>query len=135
MLRALDDKTLVSGQITADDLSSLRDQGVTVIVNHRPDGEEPGQPAGAEIMAEAERLGIAYRHEPIIRGIGPADVETMRDSLKACGDGKLLAFCRSGTRSTLVWALARAEDGIPRHEIERCAQAAGVDLMPIAHLL
>ena len=135
MLRPLDDKTLVSGQITADDLSSLRDQGVTVIVNHRPGGEGPGQPAGGESMAAARRVGIAYRHDPIIRGIGPADVEAMQDAIRTCGDGKLLAFCRSGTRSTMVWALARAGDGVPRHELERCAAAAGVDLMPIAHLL
>ena len=134
MLRQLDPSTLVSGQIAAADLAQLPGQGVTMIVNNRPDGEEPDQPAGADIQHAAEQLGIAYRHIPILRGIGPSDVEAMRDAIRECGDGKLLAFCRSGTRSTLAWALARAEDGVPRDEIERCAGAAGIDLSPIAHL-
>ncbi|MEO8175862.1 MAG: TIGR01244 family sulfur transferase [Sphingomicrobium sp.] len=135
MLRQLDPSTLVSGQIAAADLAQLPGQGVTMIVNNRPDGEEPDQPSGAEIQHAAEQLGIAYRHIPILRGIGPADVEAMRDAIRECGDGKMLAFCRSGTRSTLAWALARAEDGVPRDELERCAGAAGIDLSPIAHLL
>ena len=135
MLRRLDDTTLVSGQISADELAGLAGQGVTMIVNHRPDGEEPGQPPGATIQHAAEQLGIEYRHNPLIRGIGPADVEVIREAIRDCGDGKLLVYCRSGTRSTLAWALARAEDGVPRDELERSAAAAGVDLTPIAHLL
>ena len=135
MLRRLDDKTLVSGQITAGDLAGIAGQGVTMVVNHRPDGEEPGQPPSAAIQHAAEQLGIEYRHNPLIRGIGPADVETMREALRDCGDGQLLVYCRSGTRSTLAWALARAEEGVSREEIERGAAAAGVDLTPIAHLL
>jgi len=135
MLRQLDDTTLVGGQITPDDVAELRGQGVTMIVNNRPDGEEPGQPHSAEIKEAAEHLGIEYRFNPIIRGIGPADVEAMRDAMRDCGDGKMLAFCRSGTRSTLTWALARAEDGVPREELERRAAEAGVDLAPVAHLL
>ena len=135
MLRRLDDTTLVSGQISADELAGLAGQGVTMIVNHRPDGEEPGQPPSATIQHAAEQLGIEYRHNPLIRGIGPADVEVMREAIRDCGDGKLLVYCRSGTRSTLAWALAHAEDGVPRDELERSAAAAGVDLTPIAHLL
>lgn len=135
MLRRLDDKTLVSGQIGAEDLAGIAGEGVTMIVNHRPDGEEPGQPPGAAIQQAAEQLGIEYRHNPLIRGIGPADVEVMREALRDCGEGKLLVYCRSGTRSTLAWALARAEEGVPREELERSAAAAGVDLTPIAHLL
>ena len=73
MLRQLDDKTLVSGQIAPGDVPKLRDQGVTMIVNHRPDCEEPGQPLGADIKAAAEQAGIAYRHDPIARDALRAD--------------------------------------------------------------
>ena len=135
MVRQLDEKTLVSGQISTADVAGLRDQGVTMIVNNRPDGEDPGQPPGAEIEAAATAAGIAYRHVPIARGIGPADVGEMSQAIRDCGDGKLLAFCRVGNRSALAWAVARAEAGVPRAELEAIAARAGIDLGPVAHLL
>ena len=134
MIRQLDDKTLVSGQITAEQVAELKRQGVTMIVNNRPEGEEAGQPTGAEIEQAAEEAGIAYRAIPIRRGIGPADVEAMEEALCAT-DGKLLAYCRSGTRSTLAWAVARRHQGASIEELEEAADRVGVDLTRIAHLL
>ena len=75
MIRQLDDRTMVSGQIAPHEVAGLAEQGVTIIVNNRPDGEEPDQPRAADIEAAAEQAGIAYRYIPILRGIGPADVE------------------------------------------------------------
>ena len=135
MLRQLDDRTLVSGQITPDDVAELRGHGVTMIVNNRPDGEDPGQPRGAEIEAAAKQAGIEYRHVPIVRGIGPADVDEIQRAIRDCGDGKLLLYCRQGHRSALAWAVARAEDGVPREELDRLATEAGVDLSSVDHLL
>ncbi len=135
MLRQLDDRTLVSGQITPGDVPELRNQGVTMIVNNRPDCEDPGQPLGSEIEAAARAAGIEYRHVPIVRGIGPADVEAVREAIRDCGDGKLLLYCRVGNRSTLAWAVARAEDGVSRDELDRIAAKADVDLCAVAHLL
>ena len=106
-----------------------------MIVNNRPDGEDPDQPLAADIEAAAEAAGIAYRHIPVARGLGPSDVENMREAITSVGDGKMLAFCRSGNRSALVWAVARAEDGVPADELRRCAEGAGVSLDPVAHLL
>ena len=134
MIRALDDKTLVSGQIAAADVAKLKDKGVTMIICNRPDGEDAGQPAAAEIQDAAEQAGIEFRNVPIRRGIGPADVEAMEEAI-AAAPGKLLAYCRSGTRSTLVWALARREQGASVEELEEAAKSAGFDLAPIAHLL
>jgi uncharacterized protein (TIGR01244 family) len=136
MIRQLDDKTLVSGQIAPHEVAGLAEQhGVTMLVNNRPDFEEPGQPLAADIEEAAAQAGIAYRFVPIIRGIGPADVEAMQQARGEAGEGKVLAFCRSGTRSALAAALAMREDGAPRDEIERCLSDAGVDSGPIAHLL
>ena len=135
MLRRLDDRTLVSGQISPNEVAELKHQGVTMIVNNRQDGEDPDQPPSAAIEAAAEQAGIAFRHVPIIRGIGPSDVESIQEAMRDCGDGKMLLFCRSGNRSTLAWAVARAEEGAPREELERAAANAGVDLGPVAHLL
>ena len=135
MIRQLDDKTLISGQVLPEQLAELKQQGVTMLVNNRPDDEDPAQPAASEIEAAAERAGIAYRHVPIFRGIGPADVEAMQEAMREIGDGKLLAYCRSGTRSALAIALAKREEGVPREEIERSLTEAGFDPGPIAHLL
>jgi len=134
-VRQLDDKTLVAGQIAPADVPRLAEEGITLIVNNRPDGEDPDQPLAAEIESAAEAAGIGYRHIPIARGLGPSDVENMREALAEVGDGKLLAFCRSGNRSALVWAVAKSEDGVPRDELEQAAAGAGISLAPVAHLL
>ena len=134
MARQLDDKVLVSGQIRPDEVSALVGEGITMLVNNRPDGEEPGQPLGVEIEEAARAAGLDYRAIPIIRGIGPADAEAMQEAIKSAG-GKLLAFCRTGTRSSLAWALAKNDEGMPREEIEERLRSAGVDPTPIAHLL
>ena len=135
MIRQLDDKTLIGGQIAPADLPELKRHGVTLIVNNRPDGEDPGQPLSADIEAAAAEAGIEYRFCPIARGIGPSEVDCMQEAWRDVGDGKMLAFCRSGTRSTLAWAVARAKDGVPRQELEERAGAVGFDLSPVAHLL
>lgn len=131
----LDDKVMVAGQI---DPSSLRDfaaEGVTLVINNRPDHEDAGQPTSAEMEAAAAAAGIGYRHVPIARGLGPTDIAAMRDAMQAGGDGLVLAYCRSGNRSTLAWAVARADEGVSREELERCAEQAGFSLAPVAHLL
>ena len=135
MARQLDDKTLVDGQIAPGDVAELVALGVTMIVNNRPDGEDVGQPTSDEIEAAAKAAGVEYRHVPIARGLGPSDIEAMREAMHAASEGKLFAFCRSGNRSTLAWAVARNEDGVPREELERYAEGAGFTLGPIAHLL
>ena len=133
-IRQLDDKILIGGQIRPEDVAALAEQGVTLIVNNRPDGEEPGQPLGMEIEQAASLVGIEYRSLPIIRGIGPADADAMDEALSST-EGKVLAFCRSGTRSALAWALAQGERGVPREEIKERLVSVGVDPTPIAHLL
>ena len=135
MNRVLGDRILVCGQIRPEDVPRLAAEGVTMIVNNRPDHEDPGQPLGAEIEEAAAQAGIAYRFVPVIRGIGPGDVEAMKDAFRDAGDGKTLAFCRSGTRSAMVCALAQREMGVDREEVERRLAEAGFDPAPIQHLL
>jgi uncharacterized protein (TIGR01244 family) len=135
MIRQLDDKTMVSGQLLPDQIGDLKTHGVTMLVNNRPDNEDAGQPLSADFEAAAQAAGMEYRHIPIRYGMGPSDVEAMRDAIHATGEGKLLAFCRSGNRSTLAWAVARAEDGAEPEELHKCAEAAGFSLAPVAHLL
>ena len=135
MIRQLDERVMVSGQLAAHEVAGLAEQGVTLIVNNRPDGEEAEQPLAGDIEAAAEAAGIAYRFVPIIRGIGPADIEAMQDALRNTGDGKLLAFCRSGRRSALAVALAQREEGASSEDVQQRLTQAGFDPGPIAHLL
>jgi uncharacterized protein (TIGR01244 family) len=127
----LDPTTFVSGQIAPEEIASL---GVTTLINNRPDGEEPGQPSSDVIAAAAEAAGIDYRHIPVAGGIAQPQVAQMADAL-AQARGPVLAFCRSGTRSTYLWALARARLGDDAEALTAKAAAAGYDLSPIRAFL
>ena len=134
MLRRIDERTLVAGQIRPDDLEALKAGGIGMIVNNRPDEEEAGQPSSAEMEAAARASGIAYRSIPVASGFSANQVEAMSEALENA-EGQVLAFCRSGTRSTYLWALARAHEGDPAEELMQKAEAAGYDLRPIEPLL
>lgn len=130
MFKRLDDRTFVAGQIGAEDIAEAKSLGVTMIVNNRPDGEEPGQPSSTEIEAAARAAGLGYHHIPITGGISREQIDAMVQALD--GNGKRLTFCRSGTRSTYLWALAEASRGRNGAEIMLQAAEAGYDLSPIA---
>lgn len=134
MIRTLDEKTMVSGQIRPDEVAQLKQLGVSMIVCNRPDGEEPGQPTAAAVEDAAQAAGLEFRNVPIVRGIGPSDAESMEEALEAA-DGKVLAYCRSGNRSALTWAVARRRQGASIEELEEAAARAGIDLTPVVHLL
>lgn len=134
-MKKLDEGMFVAGQIRPEDVAEASRHGVTTIVNNRPDGEELGQPAAVEIEAAARAAGIAYVHIPIAGGFSPDQVAAMARALDEA-EGPVLAFCRTGTRSTFLWALARAGAGADGAEIMRKAARAGYDLTPIVqHLL
>jgi len=131
MFRTLDDRISVFGQLGADDVASAKAQGFTAIINNRPDFEQPGQPTGAEIEAAARAAGLDYTAIPVDHaGFSEAQVTAMADALEKA-DGPVLAFCRSGTRSTFLWALARARLGDDGETLIAKAANAGYDLSPL----
>ncbi|PZU58039.1 MAG: TIGR01244 family phosphatase [Sphingobium sp.] len=136
MFRQLTDTLFVSPQIVADDVAAAKDLGVVMIVNNRPEGEEPGQPDGADIEAAAQAAGIAYAAVPVTHaGFAPWQIDGMREALDQAGGGKVLAFCRSGTRSTLLWALTRTKAGDKPDVLAAQAAAAGYDLSPVRQIM
>jgi uncharacterized protein (TIGR01244 family) len=109
--RQLEDGLAVSPQIAPEEVAAVAAAGFRMIVNNRPDGEEPGQPSGAEIEAAAAAAGLAYRHIPVTSAtLGPEAVEAFARA-RGEADGKVFAFCRSGTRCTVLWALSSAKEG------------------------
>src|SRR5579871_732481 len=103
MFRTLTDQVLASPQITLDDVAAAKAAGVTLIVNNRPEGESEDQTAGADIEAAAAAAGIRYVAIPVTHaGFSEWQVKAMAEALEQA-DGPVLAYCRSGTRSTLLW--------------------------------
>jgi uncharacterized protein (TIGR01244 family) len=127
-MKKLDERTFVSGQIGPAEVARVAGLGIRTLVNNRPDDEEPGQPAAAEIEAAARAAGLGYRDIPVAGGFSGEQVEAMAAALEA---GPVLAFCRSGTRSTYLWALARASRGASAADLAARAEAAGYDMRPI----
>ena len=127
MFRELEDGVAVSPQITADDVRAAASLGYGTIVCNRPDGEVPGQPSAAEIEDAAQGAGLSFLPLPFAApGPSAAQVEAMRAALDA--PGKVLAYCRSGARSTALWALARAGQGRDADALIEAARAAGHDI-------
>lgn len=135
MIRRIDDHVSVAPQITVREVIEAAHAGFTEIVNNRPDGEEPGQPTGAEIAAAAEAAGIEYRAIPVTHaGFSGSQVEAMAAALTAA-KGPVLAYCRSGTRSVHLWALARARMGDDPETLVAKAHHAGYDISGIRAML
>lgn len=134
MLRRIDERTLVAGQIMPDDIEALKAGGIGMIVNNRPDDEEAGQPSSAAMGAAARAAGIDYCHIPVGAGFSADQVKAMSEAI-GNAEGQILAFCRSGTRSIFLWALARAQQGDSAEALMQKAAAAGYDLGPIEPLL
>lgn len=127
-IRPLNDRVAVAPQITADDVAAIAAAGYVAIVNNRPDDEEPGQPSGDAIRAVAEAAGLRYAAVPVGReGIGDAQLAAMTAAI-AEADGPVLAYCRSGTRSCHLWALAAARAGRDPALLVGQAAGAGYDL-------
>lgn len=129
--RILSDQIMASPQISLAQVNEAYEQGVSLVICNRPDDEEPGQINVAEISAEAEGLGMKFLHIPITHaGFSEPQVDAMRDALDDA-EGKVLAYCRTGTRSTLLWALAEARKGGNPDAIAAQALAAGYDVTPV----
>lgn len=135
ILRKIDDGISVAPQIAPGDLGEAAEAGFTMVINNRPDEEEVGQPSGAAIAEAARAAGLDYVAIPVTGvGFSMNQVEAMRDALDRA-KGPVLAFCRSGTRSTNLWALARAFQGESPDALTAKAAEAGYDLTNIRPLL
>lgn len=113
----------VSDQLTEQDLGIAAAQGFRSIINNRPDGEAEDQPHSEALAAAAERLGLAYRHIPVVSGkVTDTDADAFAQALGEVR-GPVLAFCRTGTCSTTLWALSEAWHLEPEAILKVAAEA------------
>jgi uncharacterized protein (TIGR01244 family) len=118
----------VTGRLDRSDLEALARAGVRTIINNRPDGEDPGQLPAAEARRIAESHGLAYHHIPITAAtLSRSDVDAFAAAVHNA-PGPLVAHCRSGTRSALLWALSRMREGADPLSLITEAARHGIDI-------
>lgn len=132
--RKLAEGFYVAPQLEPDDFAEAAAMGIRTIINNRPDGEVLDQLSDAEARAAAEAHGLDYVHLPVVSGgLEPGHVAAMREVIDGHA-GPHVAYCRTGTRSCHLWALARAASQDPDALIQAAAQA-GYDLHAMRPLL
>ncbi len=106
-IKTLTDFLSVSGQVQLDELEEVAKAGFKSIICNRPDGEAADQPTFAELAIAAKKAGLESRYIPIVPG-QVTDAEAVLFA-KAMDDlpGPVLAFCRSGARSAMLWEMAQ----------------------------
>lgn len=125
-----------SAQIGLEDLKEIADLGFKAVINNRPDNEEAGQPLDADLRAAAESLGLSYHSIPMTMPSLTPELVAQHHAAIRDTDGKVFAFCRSGTRSTVLWALTRVcFEGASNGEVVSAAGAQGYDLSGMHPLL
>jgi sulfide:quinone oxidoreductase len=129
-LRKLTDDLFVSAQVEPADIPLLAAQGIRAIICNRPDGEAPGQPNAKAVEEAAAARGIKVVYQPVVASaIGDADVTAFDTALEELPK-PVMAYCRTGTRCTVLWSLSQAGK-LPTEEILQKAMRAGYDMSPI----
>jgi uncharacterized protein (TIGR01244 family) len=135
MFRKLTNTIYAAPQIGLAEIAEAAALGVTLVINNRPEDESDDQTPGAEIEAAACAAGMDYVAIPVTHsGFSEPQVEAMAAALEGATGG-VLAYCRSGTRSTLLWALAESSQGGDPDALTNMAAKAGYDVSPIRPLM
>ena len=127
MLNKIIEDYVVSDQITEEDLEQLKEAGFKTIFCNRPDNEEQNQVTVKSIQDKAIESGLNFIHQPVIGGqISQNDIDEFSDHYDDA-EKPIFAYCRTGTRSSMLWALS--ESGKRSiDEILRLTSAAGYNL-------
>lgn len=126
-MNRIDETITVSPQISAGDVAAIADAGYRSILCNRPDGEAADQPEFAGVEAEAQKHGLAFQYQPVSsKGMTEADIV---EFAKATAElpAPVFAYCRSGTRCTVLWSLSQLGKR-DVSEIQSMTHAAGYDM-------
>jgi uncharacterized protein (TIGR01244 family) len=94
-----------AAQVKVEDIEEIAALGFKTLINNRPDGESPDQPSSAQLEDAAQKFGLHYIYQPIVRSQVAAEAATFASHM-AVAPKPVLAFCRSGTRSTMLFQTA-----------------------------
>jgi len=130
-LRNIDETLAVAPQMAPEALAGLAGQGFAAVICNRPDGEEPGQPPLDDMRRAAQEAGLAFHHIPVAGGVFPPAAVAAFAAIRRGTQGKVLAYCRTGTRAASLDALANI-GGLSVGERIARAKAAGYDLSALA---
>jgi uncharacterized protein (TIGR01244 family) len=128
-IRRLTDTYAVSPQIMPEDVAAIAAAGFTAIVDNRPDGEIPPEVQSAAIRKAAEAAGLAFVANPVIGGAITMDNIRVQGAALSEATGPVFAYCASGNRSSVVWALSQA-GARPTDELIAAAARFGYNLEP-----
>ncbi|MEP6563514.1 MAG: bifunctional sulfur transferase/dioxygenase Blh [Mesorhizobium sp.] len=125
----VNDRLSVGPQPSTSEILSLPDQGFAVLINARPDREEPIQPGNEAEREAADRAGISYGFIPVtMPTITEADVRAFQAAM-ADARGAVFAHCKTGTRALILYVLGEALNGrMSSLEIADLGQKVGIDL-------
>ncbi len=125
----LSEQLYVSPQLSEQDAEEAARLGIQTVICNRPDGEEDHQPSTAQVQQWLAAEGItSFKHQPVTSaGISATDVAVFQDLVQQA-DKPVLAYCRTGTRSSLLWAYHQVQNGMSVAEAKAAAAKAGIDL-------
>lgn len=126
-MRQLTETLSACGQLTASDIEALAAAGVKSLICNRPDQEEPGQPSTASLQAVAEQLGMQWYYQPVISGQVEDQQGDEFAAILASAATPVVAFCRSGARCGMLWALSQRTQQ-PGAQLVQHLQHAGYDM-------
>jgi uncharacterized protein (TIGR01244 family) len=108
--RQISDSYSVSGQILPEDIAAIKAAGFKSVICNRPDNEQPGQPSAGSVQTAAQAAGLEFRYNPVVSGrITSENVADQANALEEL-QGPILAYCRSGARSTNLYGRVREMD-------------------------
>lgn len=129
-MKHLYENLFVAGQLSENDFQKLKDAGINTVINNRPDNEEPNQLSATAAADLAEQLGMQYHYLPMANGQPmPADLVAKFKAILEDSQAAVLAHCRSGMRSSFIWALGAISEGsVTVDQAIDAASAAGIPL-------
>jgi uncharacterized protein (TIGR01244 family) len=133
-IRQITPRYFVSPQINPDDMEALSAAGITRILCNRPDAEVPPSHSAAAIRAAAEAAGLSFAEQPLTHQTMVPDVIAKNRALGVDSGDVVLAYCASGTRSTIAWALGHAGE-MEAQDIISAARNGGYDLANMQQVL
>ncbi len=125
--RIISDSYHVSPQISPEDAVAIHDAGYTLVIDNRPDSEIPPQLQTEQMRAACEAAGLRFEALPLTNMTMNAENIMRQTELMESADGKVLAYCASGTRCTVIWALCMAND-LGADRVLQAAASAGYNL-------